>query len=49
MTLKEQENTSYTDIQKIKKEVEMQKKLLQNINGQQLMLLENQLKKQPHQ
>ena len=49
MTLKEQENTSYTDIQNIKKEVEMQKKLLPNINGQQLMLQENQLKKRPHQ
>ena len=49
MTLKERENTSYTNIQKIKKKLKMQKKLLQNINGQQLMLHENQLKKLQHQ
>ena len=49
MTLKERENTSYTDIQKIKEEVEEAKKTFANINGQQLMLPENLLKKLQHQ
>jgi len=43
--LKETENTSYTNIKKLKKKLQMQKKPLSNISGQQLMLLENQLKK----
>ena len=33
----------------LKKKLRMQKKLLRNINGQQLMLQENQLKKRLHQ
>ena len=49
MTLKERENTSYTNIQKIKEEVEDAKKHLQNISGQPLMLPESQLKKPLHQ
>ena len=48
-TLKETENTSYTNIKKIKKKIEDAKKTFTNINGQQLMLPENQLKKQQHQ
>ena len=41
--LKEKENTNYTDIRKIEKEIEYElKKHLSNINGQQLMLPENQ-------
>ena len=41
-TLKETENTNYTDIKKIKKKLMKQKKHLPNINGQQLMLPGNQ-------
>jgi hypothetical protein len=36
-------------LKKLKKKLMKQKKLLKNINGQQLMLQENQLKKQQHQ
>ena len=36
-SLKETENKSYTDIEKIKKKLMRQKILLKNINGQQLM------------
>ena len=44
-SLKETENKSYTDIEKIKKEVDEAKKHLRNINGLRLTLLENQWKK----
>ena len=40
--LKEKENTNYTNIRKIEKEMKKPKKHLQSINGQQLMLPENQ-------
>ena len=44
-SLKETENKSYTDIEKIKKKLMKQKKHLRNINGLRLTLLENQWKK----
>ena len=44
-TLKETENKSYTDLDKLKKKLMKQKIHLKNINGLQLMLQENQLKK----
>jgi len=40
--LKEKENTNYTNISKIEKEINEAKKHLSSTNGQQLMLLENQ-------
>ena len=49
MTLKEKENTIIQIFKKLKKKLKMQKKHLQNISGQQLMLLENLLKKPQHQ
>ena len=48
-SLREKENTTYTDFEKISKEVEEAKKYLKNIIGQLLMLLENRLKKLLHQ
>jgi regulator of PEP synthase PpsR (kinase-PPPase family) len=44
-SLKETENTKYTSIENIKKEIEEQKKLFENIDGHQLMSHENRLKK----
>jgi len=44
-SLKETENTKYINIENIKKKSMMQKKLFKNIDGLQLMLQENQLKK----
>ena len=41
-SLKETENIKYTNIENIKKEIKMQKKLFKNIDGHQLMLQENQ-------
>ena len=40
-SLKESENTKYTSIENIKKEVMKQKKLSKNTDGRQLMLQEN--------
>ena len=48
-SLKETENTKYTNIENIKKKLKMQKKHFKNIDGHRLMLQENLLKKQPHQ
>ena len=44
-SLKESENTKYTSIENIKKEVDEAKKTFQNIDGHQLMSHENLLKK----
>ena len=48
-SLKETENKIYTNIENIKKEIADAKKTFKNINGPQLMLQENLLKKPQHQ
>ena len=45
-SLKETENTKYTSIENIKKEIIDAKKTFKNTDGHQLMLQENQLRKQ---
>ena len=49
MTLKKEKTLVIQIFKKLKKKLRKQKKLLQNISGQQLMLQENLLKKQLHQ